>query len=47
MGSAPGLQPVADFLAGLMAGPDRDELAGEAAALAEFRNRVGMPVPVS
>jgi hypothetical protein len=43
----PGLQPVADALAALTAGPARDELAGEAAALAEFASRVGVPVPVS
>src|SRR5215831_4552482 len=47
VGSAPRLQPVADVLAALMAGPDRDALAGEAAAWAGFRNRVGVPVPVS
>jgi hypothetical protein len=46
-GLAPGLQPVADALAALTAAPVRDELAGEAAALAEFASRVGMPVPVS
>jgi len=45
-GVAPGLQPVADALAALTARPTRDELAGEAAALAEFRSRVGAPVPV-
>src|SRR5215472_12546698 len=47
VGSAPRLQPVADVLAALTAGPDRDALAGEAAALAGFRNRVGVPVPVN
>src|SRR5262249_22933655 len=47
VGSAPGPQPVADVLAALMAGPDRDALAGEAAASAGVRNRVGVPVPVS
>jgi hypothetical protein len=46
-GLVPGLQPVADALAALTAAPARDELAGEAAALAEFTSRVGMPVPVS
>jgi len=46
-GLAPGLRPVADVLAALTAGPAGDELAGEAAALAEFRSRVGVPVPVS
>jgi len=46
-GLAPGLQPLADALAALTAGPAHDELAGETAALAEFGNRVGVPVPVS
>jgi len=46
-GLAPGLQPLADALATLTARPASDELAGEAAALAEFQNRVGVPVPVS
>jgi len=46
-GLAPGLQPLADALAALTAGPARDELVGETAALAEFGNRVGVPVPVS
>ena len=46
-GLAPGLQPLADALAALTVRADRDELAGEAAALAEFENRVGVPVPVS
>jgi hypothetical protein len=46
-GFAPGRQPVADVLAALTAGPDSDELAGEAAALAEFRSQAGVPVPVS
>jgi hypothetical protein len=44
-GSPPELQPVADVLAALTAGPAGDELAGEYAALAAFRNRVGVPVP--
>jgi hypothetical protein len=44
---APGLQPLADALAALTAGPTSDELAGEAAARAEFDNRVGIPAPVS
>jgi hypothetical protein len=44
-GSPPELQPVADVLAALTAGPASDELAGEAAALAAFRNRAGVPVP--
>jgi hypothetical protein len=42
---APGLQPVADVLAALGAGPSLGELAGEASALAEFRRRTGVPVP--
>jgi len=46
-GLAPELQPLADALAALTAGPARDELAGEAAALAEFASRAGVPVPVS
>jgi hypothetical protein len=46
-GLPPGLQPVADALAALTARPASDELAGEAAALAEFASRVGVPVPVS
>lgn len=42
----PDLLPVADALAALRAGPASDELAGEAAALAEFRQRrVQVPVP--
>ena len=46
-GLATGLQPLADALASLTARAASDELAGEAAALAEFYNRVGVPVPVS
>ena len=46
-GLAPGLRPLADALAALTAGPASDELAGEAAARAEFHRRVGVPVPVS
>jgi hypothetical protein len=46
-GLPPDLQPVADALAALTARPASDELAGEAAALAEFANRVGVSVPVS
>src|SRR5215471_4339696 len=46
-GLAPGLRPLADGLAALRARPARDELAGEAAALAEFCHRAGVPVPVS
>ena len=45
-GLAPGLQPLADALAALTARAARDELAGEAAALAEFHSRVGVPSPV-
>ena len=45
-GLPPGLQPLADALASLTARPAGDELAGEAAALAEFHHRVGVPVPV-
>ena len=45
-GLAPGLRPLADALAALTAGPARDELAGEAAARAEFESRVGVPSPV-
>jgi hypothetical protein len=45
-GLAPGLQPLADGLASLTARPASDELAGEAAALAEFYKRVGVPVSV-
>ena len=46
-GLPPGLQPLADALAALTAGAASDELAGEAAALAEFHHRAGAPVPVS
>jgi hypothetical protein len=46
-GLPPQLRPVTDVLAALTAGPAGDELAGEAAALAEFRSRAGVPVPVS
>jgi len=42
---APGLQPVADVLDALSAGPSLGELAGEASALAEFRRRAGVPAP--
>ena len=37
-----GLQPVADVLASLRAGPSSEELAGEASALTEFRRVVGV-----
>jgi hypothetical protein len=40
---AAGLQPAADVLAALRARPSGDELAGEAFAMAEFRNQVGVP----
>jgi len=46
-GLAPGLRPLADGLASLTARPASDELAGEAAALAEFYHRVGVAAPVS
>ena len=46
-GLAPGLEPLADAVAALTARPASDELAGEAAALAEFYHRVGVPAPVS
>jgi hypothetical protein len=38
-GSAPEMKPVVEVLAALTAGPADDELAGEAAALAAYRNR--------
>jgi hypothetical protein len=41
-----GLQPAADVLAALRARPSGDELAGEAFAMAEFRDRVGVSDPV-
>lgn len=41
---AAGLQPVADVLAALRAAPESDELSGEAAALAEFRQQVGVSI---
>lgn len=40
---ATGLQPVADALAALRAGPAGGELAGEMAALARFRQQFGAP----
>ena len=43
---AAGLQPASDVLAALRARPSGDELAGEVFAMAEFRNRVGVPDPV-
>jgi hypothetical protein len=39
------LRPAADVLAALRARPSGDELAGEHAAMAEFRDRVGMSDP--
>ena len=42
-GSSPELQPVAEALAALKAGPASDELSGEAVALAAFRDQVGVP----
>jgi hypothetical protein len=42
-GSSEELQPVADALAALRAGPGSDELSGEAVALAAFRDQVGVP----
>jgi hypothetical protein len=38
----PGLQPVSDVLAALRSGPTREELAGEASVLAEFRRGAGV-----
>ena len=38
---APSLQPVADVMAALRAGPASDELAGEGTAMAEFRRSAG------
>jgi hypothetical protein len=45
VGSALWLQPVADVVAVLTAGPAGEELAGESAALAEFRDWPGVSVP--
>jgi hypothetical protein len=42
-GSAAEMRPLAEMLAALTAGPAGDELAGEAAALAAYRNRGGVP----
>jgi hypothetical protein len=39
------LQPAADVLAALRARPSTDEVAGLTAAMAEFRERVGVPDP--
>jgi hypothetical protein len=46
-GSEPELKPVAEVLAALTAGPSGDELAGEAAALAAYRNRGSVPRPAT
>jgi len=46
-GSAPEMKPVAEVLAALTAGPADDELAGEAAALAAYRNRGSVPRPAT
>jgi hypothetical protein len=43
---AAGLQLLADVVAALRAGPATAELAGEAVAMAEFRERVGVSSPV-
>ena len=45
--SAPEMQPVAEVLAALTAGPADDELAGEAAALAAYRNQASVPRPAT
>jgi len=42
-GSPPQLRLLSETLAALMAPPASDELAGEVAAMAEFRNRFGVP----
>jgi hypothetical protein len=41
------LREVAEALAALTSGPAGDELAGEAVALAAFRDRLGVPGPVT
>ena len=43
-GAPPQLQPLSETLAALTAPPASDELAGEVAAMAEFRNRFGVPL---
>jgi len=43
--SAPEMRRVGEILAALTAGPADGELAGEAAALAAFRSRPGVPLP--
>ena len=45
--SVPEMKPVGEVLAALTAGPADDELAGEAAALAAYRNRGGVPRPAT
>jgi hypothetical protein len=45
--SAPEMRPVGEVLAALTAGPADDELAGEAAALAAYRNRGDAPRPAT
>lgn len=42
--SPAGMRPVAEVLAALRAGPAGDELAGEQAALSQFRQQVGVSV---
>ncbi len=46
-GSAPEMKPVGEILAALTAGPADDELVDEAAALAAYRNRDGVPRPAT
>jgi len=46
-GPAAEMTPVAEVLAALTAGPADDELAGEAAALAAYRNRASVPRPAT
>ncbi len=46
-GSTPEMRPVAEVLAALTAGPADDELAGEAAALAAYRNQGSVPRPAT
>jgi len=43
--ATPEMRPTGEILAALTAGPADDELAGEAAALAAYRNRPGVPRP--
>jgi len=44
--AAPEMRRVGEILAALTAGPADDELTGETAALAAYRNRPGVPRPV-